>query len=448
MFNVIIAMTKKGGIGFENKIPWKCVEELQLFKDITNDNVLIVGRKTYESLPLLKNRIIMVLSSNVNKDINNSFTSLSDALTYTSNIYNNKKIFISGGAQLYNNVFSSLRKNINKVYLSVMNGEFECDTFVNFDPLEWTVIKKITYEHNKFTHYELLPIIPDESKYLRLLKDVYENGFIKKGRNGNTKSMFGKTIEFDLTNGYPLITTKAMFFRGIVEELLFFIRGDTDSNILSDKNIKIWNGNTNRQFLDSIGKNNRGIGIMGPLYGYQWRNFNAKYDEENAKPKEKGIDQFKNVINMIINEPESRRIMMTTFNPSQIDQGVLPPCHSIILQFYVQDGFLDMFCFNRSQDLFLGTPFNIASSSLLQIIIAKITGLTARKIILSLGDCHIYESHYDVVEQQFNRIPLSFPKININKELKSMEDIEKLEYNDFDLIDYVSYKTLKADMVS
>jgi thymidylate synthase len=291
-------------------------------------------------------------------------------------------------------------------------------------------------------------LVYDEYKYLGLLKDVYDNGCIRKGRNGNTKSLFGKTIEFDLTRGYPLLTTKKMFFRGVVEELLFFIRGDTDSKLLTDKNIKIWNGNTNREFLDSIGKPNRRDGVMGPMYGYQWRNYNSDYDEEKAKPKEKGMDQLSIVIDQIMNDPQSRRILLTDFNPLQARDGVLYPCHSIIIQFYVIDGFLDIFCYNRSSDIFHGLPFNIASTALFHILIAKITGLTARKFVLSLGDVHIYESHYDVVLEQLKRTPYQFTTLKIDKSLNTLEDIEMLEFKDFSILDYKSHPTIKAKMVS
>ena len=287
-----------------------------------------------------------------------------------------------------------------------------------------------------------------EKQYLSLLNDVYKNGNEKVGRNGMTKSMFGKTLTFDLTEGYPLLTTKKMFFRGIVEELLFFIRGQTDTNILEEKKINIWKGNTNREFLDLIGKNKRRKGIMGPMYGYQWRNYNSEYDEEKACSKNDGIDQLKNVIENIRNDPHSRRILLTDFNPLQVHEGVLFPCHSIIIQFYVHDGNLDMFCYNRSSDLFHGLPFNIASSSLFHILIAKITGLKARQFTLSLGDSHIYESHNEVVEKQLLREPLKCPKLEIMKDVKSIEDIEKLEFNDFKLVDYNSHGTLKVAMVS
>lgn len=290
-----------------------------------------------------------------------------------------------------------------------------------------------------------------EIQYLTLLNDVFKNGNLHIGRNGNTKSMFGKTLEFDLRLGFPLLTTKKMFFRGIVEELLFFIRGETNSKLLEEKKINIWNGNTNRQFLDSISKQNRKEGIMGPMYGYQWRHFNSEYDETTGLPKQNhSFDQLEKVIKKIKEDPQSRRILLTDYNPLQADEGVLYPCHSIIIQFYVNDGFLDMFCYNRSSDLFHGLPFNIASSSLLLFLIAKITNLIPRKFILSLGDSHIYEEHFKAVKEQLLRTPYECPQIEINEkvELKNLNDIENLKFSDIILKNYKSYPTIKANMIS
>ena len=453
MFDVILAMTKECGIGLEGTIPWECKEELGLFKKKTTGNILIIGRKTAMTLPPLKDRTIIVLSTSenikqihdqVNINISSVFSSIYDVLSFYKGC-NDKKIFIAGGSQLYNEIFSSWKHLINNVHLSIMNDDVKCDTFVKFNPSEWTIKTRTIY--NDFTHYVLSPEISGESNYLNLLNDVYTNGWIKKGRNGNTKSMFGKTLEFDLTKGFPLLTTKKMFFRGVVEELLFFIRGNTDSRILEDKKINIWKGNTNRQFLDSVGKNEYRDGIMGPMYGYQWRHYNAPYNINTSGPCEKGLDQLVDVIDKIRNDPHSRRILLTDFNPLQAKEGVLYPCHSIIIQFYVCEGFLDIFCYNRSSDLFHGLPFNIASTALFQTFIAAITGLTARKFVLSLGDVHIYESHYEVVGNQLKRIPFKFPELEIQKELKTIKDIEMLEYKDILIKEYDCYPTLKAKMV-
>lgn len=280
-----------------------------------------------------------------------------------------------------------------------------------------------------------------EMQYLNLMSDILKNGDNRIGRNGVTMSMFGKHMKFDLRNGFPLLTTKKMFFRGIVEELLFFLRGDTDSKILEEKKINIWKGNTSKEFLEDRGLNYE-PGIMGPMYGYQWRRFGATYGTVD-----KGIDQLANVINLIKNDPGSRRIIMTDYNPSQAEEGVLYPCHSIIIQFYVQNNFLDMFCYNRSQDVLLGVPFNIASSALLQIIIANITGLTPRFFNLSMGDSHIYDSHISAVREQICRVPYVFPQLELHK-LNDISDIEKLKYNDFILSGYIYHPSIKAEMIA
>jgi thymidylate synthase len=311
--------------------------------------------------------------------------------------------------------------------------------------------------YNKMSH-------TDEVQYLNLLREIQSTGVLKKGRNGYTKSLFGKHLKFDVSERFPLLTTKKMFFRGIVEELLFFIRGETDSKKLEEKGINIWKGNTERGFLDAIGMKERKEGIMGPLYGYQWRHFNAEYDGTTGTPTHAthalsvgacaqgvgGLDQLANVIHLIKTQPESRRILLTDFNPLQASQGVLYPCHSIIIQFYVDEtsSSLDMFCYNRSQDVFLGTPFNIASSALFLILIAKITGLCPRFLHMSLGDTHIYSQHEEPVSLQLSRQPYVFPVLNITKEIKNLEDVEKLTFQDFKLEEYQSHPSIKAEMVA
>jgi thymidylate synthase len=274
------------------------------------------------------------------------------------------------------------------------------------------------------------------------------DGTIREGRNGTVKSTFIQHLCFDLRNGFPLLTTRKMFFRGIVEELLFFIRGETDSKKLEEKNVNIWKGNTNRTFLNTIGMTSRKEGIMGPMYGFQWRHFNAPYNPDTGKAESKGIDQLEKVIDMIKSDPTSRRILMTDFNPAQVEQGVLYPCHSIIMQFYVEDTYIDCFCFNRSSDLFHGLSFNIASTSLLFLLIASVTKLNARYLHLSLGDSHIYSEHLDAVKEQLTRRPFTLPKLTITKELRNVNDIENLTISDFILDNYKFHDTIKVDMVA
>jgi len=442
MIHVILAVDKNGGIGKNGKLPWNIPEELKIFKEKTMNTSIIGGRKTIETLPSLSDRSIFCISRNsktLNTDKNMAwiFTSLDKAIKEVINF--GKKIFIIGGGEIYKQVFETYKENIT-VHISFINQEYDCDTYFNLDLLkDFYIIKKDKYE--SFTHYEMIYKKYGEKQYLNLIEDVLKNGERRIGRNGEVISDFCRHLKFDLRDGFPLLTTKKMFTKGIIEELLFFIRGETDSKKLEEKNINIWKGNTSREFLDANGFKDRKEGEMGPMYGYQWRYFNSELTLDS------GIDQLQNVIKEIRLNPTSRRILLTVYNPAQAHLGVLYPCHSITIQFYVQNEFLDMFCYNRSSDLFLGLPFNIASSSLLLHIIAKLTRLTPRYFNLSLGDAHIYGNHKDSVKEQLSRIPYIFPKIEL-PEMKELEDIEKLSYTDFKIIDYSFYPTIKADMIA
>ena len=262
--------------------------------------------------------------------------------------------------------------------------------------------------------------------------------------------MFNHSLKCDLREGFPLLTTK-VFLRGIIEELLFFIRGDTITSKLSNKSINIWKGNTSAEFLKDRNLD-YAEGVMGPMYGFQWRNFNKKYFVDNlGKPYTindgGGIDQLANVIHLIKNDPTSRRILMTSFNPEQSDEGVLYPCHSIILQFYVDGEYLDLFCYNRSQDLFLGTPFNIASSALLLSIISNITNKTPRYLHITMGDIqHIYESHIKCVKQQLEKIKYKLPILTITQKIE-LDGIENINKDIFIVEDYKHNGNIKSEMI-
>lgn len=448
MLDLIVACTKTFGIGIETCLPWNCKEELDIFKNKTNNNVIIVGRKTAETLPKLKNRTVICISRTgiLSQDKNNCILlpCINDAIKYTKEHFPDKKIFIAGGTSIYNHIISNNIQDIKTLHISIMKDSYICDKYININLCNWNI--HTVDDYKEFTHYTMSYSKYSESQYLSLLREVLYEGEERKCRNGITKSVFGKSLKFDIRQGFPLLTTKKMFLRGIIEELLFFIKGQTDSKILENKGINIWKGNTSRTFLDSIGMNDRIEGDMGPMYGYQWRYFNSRYDIENMEPLERGIDQLQNVIDTITKDPQSRRILLTSYNPLQCSEGVLYPCHSIIIQFYVSEGFLDMYCYNRSQDLFLGVPFNIGSSSLLLILIAKITKLTPRYINIGMGDIHIYQSHYEAVETQLDRLPYTFPKIEI-KNVENLKDIENLKYEDFKLIDYLHYPVIKSEMV-
>lgn len=275
----------------------------------------------------------------------------------------------------------------------------------------------------------------EEQGYLDLMKNIIENGEDRQDRTGvGTKSIFGTTLRFSLKdNTIPLLTTKRMFIKGVIEELLFFINGRTNTKELEAKGVNIWKGNTSREFLDKRGLTSYTEGEMGPRYGYKWRNFHS-------------VDQLKNAFNLIKNDPTSRRILITAYDPSASHMSVLDPCH-YTYQLYVS-GNNELSClFNmRSCDLFLGLGFNIASYAILTHMMAKAAGLKAKELIFVGGDTHVYKNHIDAAKEQLTREPYPFPKLNIKKTISSIEDMEKLVLEDFEIIEYKSHETIKAKM--
>jgi thymidylate synthase/dihydrofolate reductase len=449
MLELIVAVDENMGIGRDGGIPWKCSGDMANFRRVTSDSVLVMGRKTCETLPRLNTsdgRIICCLTRG-----NPDTTSWNNDVTVIHDIgdipFETDRVIIAGGADIYSMCVG--RKM--RIHLSIIKGVYDCDRFLSREILDgYEAVSVTRYEDYDYYVLERAPN-PGESQYLKLMGDVLNTGSDREGRNGGVRSVFGGSMTFDLRDGFPLLTTKKMFLRGIVEELLFFLRGDTDSSILSNKKVRIWEGNTSKSFIEG-----RGLpyaeGVMGPMYGYQWRSFNRDYVlGEGGTPDDSikgGIDQLANVVKLIREDPHSRRILLTTYNPAQADEGVLYPCHSIINQFYVDGDYLDMSCYNRSQDLFLGTPYNIASSSLMLLIISQMTGLKPGRFILNTGDTHIYESHLQVADLQLKRIPFIRPTISINRELKDLEDLKELTFADFYLNGYEFHPSLKADMVA
>lgn len=265
----------------------------------------------------------------------------------------------------------------------------------------------------------------EEMQYLNLVKNILETGFVENGRNGETISKFGNMMRFSLKDGQlPLLTTKKVAWKSCAEELFWFIRGSTDVNELKQKNVHIWNANSTRQFLDETNLFHLQEDDIGPAYGHQWRHFNAEYIDNKTDYTGKGIDQLVNIVNMLKN-PEmrnSRRIIMSSWNPCQLNEMALPPCH-ILCQFNVRDNkYLSCAVYQRSCDILLGVPFNIASYSLLTHILAKHCNLEADEFIHFLGNCHIYKEHVEALKEQILRIPTEpFPKIEIIQKNKMEE---------------------------
>jgi thymidylate synthase len=285
----------------------------------------------------------------------------------------------------------------------------------------------------------------DENQYLTLIKDIINDGSFIEGRNGNTLTIFGSAMHFSLENNViPLMTTKKLAWKTCLKELLWFIRGSTNNEELQKQNVRIWNDNACREFLDSRGLQHLKENDLGPVYGHQWRFFNAEYTDCHTEYNGKGVDQLKYIIDNLKHPVNrySRRLIMSAWNPCQIDQMALPPCH-VLAQFNVIGDKLSCSLYQRSGDVGLGVPFNIASYSFLTHLLAKHCGLVANEFIYYLGNSHIYDDHITELTGQLNRTPYTFPTLTIKN---TYEDINNYTIQDFEVNNYVSHDTIKMKM--
>jgi len=291
---------------------------------------------------------------------------------------------------------------------------------------------------------EVQGVNTDELYYLDHVREIMKKGSVRTDRTGTgTISIFGMQSRYSLRDStMPLLTTKRVFWKAIVEELLWFIRGETNSKSLSAKGVKIWDANGSREFLDANGFGSREEGDLGPVYGFQWRHFGAEYEGPNADYNGKGVDQLADLIHQIKTQPDSRRLILCAWNVKDVPIMALPPCHTLC-QFYVNDGELSCQLYQRSGDMGLGVPFNIASYSLLTHMMAHVTGLKAGEFVHTLGDAHVYSNHVDALNQQLERTPRPFPKIRFVGDIKTIDDFTT---ESIQLEGYNPYPTIKMDM--
>ena len=294
-------------------------------------------------------------------------------------------------------------------------------------------------------------------QYLDLLRNILDNGTRKEDRTGTgTISLFGPQMEFDLRQGFPIVTTKKLFLKGVIAELLWFLEGSTDERRLAEiqygknrRDLKdkttIWTANANKQGVELGYRNDGLVKELGPIYSKQWRKVSG-FDRECYHREtyiiRDNIDQIAEVIESIKNNPDSRRHIVSAWNVAEISRMALPPCH-VLFQFYVSDGYLDCKLYQRSADAFLGVPYNITSYSLLLMMIAQVTGLKPRKFIHTFGDVHIYLNHIEQAQEQLSRECYPLPKMIINSDVKNIDDFKM---SDFELINYKSHDTIKAEM--
>lgn len=330
------------------------------------------------------------------------------------------------------------------------------DVFSPPDFLKSYALDAFTKEKNNtllcYRKSQMEEINSHEKEYLNLLTDILTNGKERPDRTGvGTVGLFGRQLRFDLTSSIPLLTTKKMAWKSVVKELLWFLSGDTNSKTLEKQNVNIWKGNTSRDFLDKRRLYKYAEGDVGPLYPFSFRHYGADYEGAGKDYSQKGYDQWSHLLHGLRHDPFSRRHLMTTFNPAVVPQCVLPPCHGIAIQFYVErpeaNDPYDLKChvYCRSSDTFLGLPFNIASYAILTYIVAKLCDMKPCELIISTGDTHIYKNHIDQVKEQLKRTALPPPKLMVKDTIKD-KDITEVSLSDFELIGYFSHPPIKADM--
>eukprot|EP00906_Rhabdomonas_costata_P029163 RCo041175 len=470
-FSVIVAVDSNHGIGKAEQLPWKLPGEMKHFREVTSAakaagkrNAVVMGRKTWESIPSkfrpLPDRVNIVVSATLKEaDVGGAHVcpSLEAALQLTAMAEHSsviETVFIIGGEKLYTDAMNRFGHLCQVLHLTRIDSDFVCDVFFP-NVVDGTAQPEFFLEHAsepqrgqnsphsyKFMTYRRTN--KEEQQYLDLLGRILRQGTVKEDRTGvGTRSVFGAQMRFSLRDGlFPLLTSKRVFWRGVAEELLWFIRGDTNAKHLQEKDIHIWDGNASREYLDKIGLKDREEGDLGPVYGFQWRHFGAKYKDFHADYSAQGVDQLQQIIHTLRTNPNDRRILLSAWNPAALCEMALPPCH-VLAQFYVADGELSCQMYQRSCDMGLGVPFNIASYALLTRLLAHVCGLKPGDFVHTLGDAHIYLNHVKPLEEQLLRHPRTFPTLHIRK---VTTNIEQITFEDLEVLDYHPLPPIKMEM--
>lgn len=512
--NIIVATDSVGGIGKDGSIPFP--SDLKYFAQkttedyngvgATNDewrrNVVIVGRATFESFPLrkLKGRIVYVVSSTaIAEQLADSadvkyVPSLAQALKDIGKLMSPVvvtphpylavehytgafTVWIGGGERLYNEAMSRYAYLIDEIHVTTFPGDYGCDRFFRFpaslqNHLHEFEAKTPDHIRDKQAAWSLRTVYDifvkhPEHKYLDLMKEILETGDTVVDRTGvGTKCLFGRQLVFDISETIPLVTTKKVNHAAILKELLWFIRGCTDSKVLESQGVGIWKLNSTREFLDKRGLTENREGDVGPVYGFQWRHFGADYRGADAdytpENGNSGIDQLQKLIEGLRDDPFGRRHILTAWNVSDIDQMALPPCH-MFAQFHVVEKeidsdegngggekvrYLDCLMYQRSYDAALGAPFNMGCYSILTHILATLLGYRPRRFIHTIGNAHVYLNHIDGVKRQLERTPFPFPTVTIHPRLAGtgVAGLEMLTLEDVTINGYHSWPYIAFDM--
>ncbi|XP_074313379.1 putative bifunctional dihydrofolate reductase-thymidylate synthase [Silene latifolia] len=497
-YQVVVAATREGGLGIDGRMAWDIPTDTKFFHDVTTKtsnpekmNAVIMGRKSWYSVPPEERphcgRLNVIVTRSPNFDIGGLENvlvcgSLDSALEIlASPPYDDliETVFNIGGGILLRDTLNA--PACDAIHITEMETSIECDAFIPsidmslFHPwyssfpliennIRYSFVTYVRVRSNaaengtpnnsckscsgifEVQNFSFLPqMIRDrheEYTYLGLVQDIFSSDNFNYRTRIGTLSKFGCQMRFNLRKTFPLLTTKRLFWQGVVEELLWFISGSTDAKVLQEKGMDIWDGFTSRNHIDSIGLTDREEGDLGPVHGFQWRHFGARYIGMHADYTGQGIDQLLDVIHKIKNSPDDRRIILSSWNPSDLTKTALPPSH-MFAQFYVANGELSCLMYQPSADMGLGVPFDIASYALLTCLIAHVCDLLPGDLIHDIGVAHVDHNHFEPFQEQLRNMPKPFPVLKINSQKKSIDSFVPADFN---LIGYHPHKQIEMKM--
>lgn len=467
-FNIIAAIhASTRGIGINGKLPWHLPHDLQRFKTITTGSTVIMGRKTWQSLPKLnglpgRQNIVITRTPDIYATDNPTvlFVSSLDAALKAADRY---KIFIIGGGDIYKEAIG--RRDCEKMYLTLVPDPVpdishpvqEFDAFFPEYTNDWIRLPDDQSgdqpEDCLFTEWAPINRNAEEEQYQQTMEEILRNpGSLSSNRTGiDTLVKFGATFRFNLRGGrFPLQTTRRMWFRGLFEEFRWMMSGDTNANNLAARGVDIWLPNTTREFLDQRGLSHYSPGDIGPTYGFNLRHYGAEYVGMNQNYDGQGVDQLQLAIDQLRQSPDSRRIIIDLWDPKSVDKTALPPCMFLYTFWYNKsNNELNLHVNQRSSDFFIARNWNDSFAAFFLICISKIVGMEPGELVVTVTNAHIYTNHLEQVCEQLKRKPYPFPTLEITKPLNTINDILCLDFaKDIKLVNYQAHPGIKADMVA
>lgn len=452
MFITIVACDRDNGIARDGVIPWRYKDDLEFFKNTTLNGVIIMGRKTFLSIGrALRDRVNCVITNDTEfeyvYDGIHTFTNPWDCVKYCLTQHKDKKLFVIGGKSIYE--WFDQNRLVSEYYHTVIYASYECDLYYNpkngysRNAYDTNIIKQSDDYHIEHT----VCINAEEQNMLFVMNELIQLP-VREDRTGTgTHSGFGPQFVFNLQHRtFPLMTTRKMFFKGIFEELMMYLRGQTDSKLLEAKGVPVWSANTSRDFLDKRGLTDLPEGDMGHSYGFSFRHFGAQYKDCHTDYTNQGFDQLQYIIDELKNNPFSRRLIISLWEPNHMHRAALPPC-LYNYQFYVREDnttkYLSCMMTQRSSDFAVAGGWNVATGALLVYLLAYYTNMEPDQLIWNVGDIHIYHNLVDQVREQIERTPYMYPKIEL---INMPDNITQVERKNITLYGYRSHPAIKLIM--